>query len=58
MKVEPQAIGGRDAGLRFYDLALAIAGGLIVLTLLTLVVVSCLYPVLFGADTKPAPATD
>ena len=36
----------------FYDLAVVVAGGLIVGTLLTLVVVPCLYAVLFGVDTR------
>ncbi len=36
----------------FYDLAVVIAGGLIVGTLLTLVVVPCLYSILFGAPSR------
>ncbi len=42
----------------FYDLAVVIAGGLIVGTLLTLVVVPCHYSILFGRTLSRSPATD
>ncbi len=40
----------------FYDLAVVIAGGLLVGTLLTLVVVPCLYAILFRDERVSAPA--
>lgn len=42
----------------FYDLALVIAGGLLIGTLLTLVVIPCLYVMVYGTVNPPVRAED
>ena len=39
----------------FYDLALVIAGGLLIGTMLTLIVIPCLYGIVFGVGAIKRP---